>query len=54
LIPIIPDAPWTSMVVGGDLDEAVERMAHLALIALCEQRLPGVAGLPFALYPIRD
>jgi hypothetical protein len=27
-IPDDPEAPWTGTVVGGDLDEAVERMTH--------------------------
>jgi hypothetical protein len=53
-IPVDPETPWTGTVVGGDLDESVERMAHLALTALCEQRLPDTAGLAIALYPIRD
>jgi hypothetical protein len=36
------------------LDEAVERMTHLALTVMCEQRLPYMAGLAIALYLIRD
>jgi hypothetical protein len=38
-IPINPEGPWTRMVIVGDLDEAVEKMAHLSLTAICEQRL---------------
>jgi hypothetical protein len=35
-IPVNPEAPWTEMVVRGDLDDTVEKMVHLALIAMCE------------------
>jgi hypothetical protein len=51
-IPIIPNAPWTGTVVGGDLNKDVERMAYLALTSLCEQRLLARSGLPIALHPI--
>jgi hypothetical protein len=53
-IPVDPEAPWTGMVIGGDLDKAVERMAHLALTAMCEQHLPDTVGLAITLYPIRE
>jgi hypothetical protein len=53
-ISVVPETPWTGMVVWGDMDEAVERMTDLALTALGEQRLPATAALTIALYPIRD
>jgi hypothetical protein len=29
-------ALWTGAVIGGDLHDTVEKMAHVALTALCE------------------
>jgi hypothetical protein len=46
-VPIDPKALWTCMVIWGDLDEAVERMAHKALIAMCEHHLPDTVGSTF-------
>jgi hypothetical protein len=40
------------MVVGGKLDVAVEKMAHLALTTVCEQRLVGTADKSITLFPI--
>jgi hypothetical protein len=40
------------MVVGGKLDVAVEKMAHLALTTVCEQRLVGMADMSITLFPI--
>jgi hypothetical protein len=53
-IPVNPEAPFTGTVIGGDLDKVVERMAHLALTTMCEQRLPEMVGLAILLYLIRD
>jgi hypothetical protein len=53
-IPINPEASLTGTVIRGDLDEAVERMAHLALTTMCEQHLPETASLAILLYLIRD
>jgi hypothetical protein len=30
-IPIDPMAPWTGAVVGSEVDDTVEKMAHVAL-----------------------
>jgi hypothetical protein len=38
--------------VENDMDNAMEKAAHLALTALCLQRLPDTAGTPISLYPV--
>jgi hypothetical protein len=53
-IPVNPEAPWTGMVVGGDLDNAVGKMAYLALTALCEQCLANMSSMPIVLFPMQD
>jgi hypothetical protein len=35
-ITVDPVAPLTGAVVGGDMDDAVEKMAHVALTAMSE------------------
>jgi hypothetical protein len=49
-IPVNPEAPWTRMVVGGNLDDTVEKMAHLVLTVMCEQRLTDTIDMPLALF----
>jgi hypothetical protein len=53
-IPVNPTAPWTGAVVGGDWDDAVEKMAHVALTAMCEQRLADMTDTRIALFSIWD
>jgi hypothetical protein len=53
-IPINPVAPWTGTVIGGDLDDTVEKIAHVALTVMCEQCLANTADTPIALFPIQD
>jgi len=53
-IPFDPTAPWTGSVVGSEIDDAVEKMAHVALTALCEHSLAATAAMPIALFPIPD
>jgi hypothetical protein len=50
-ISVNPVAAWTGAVVGGDLDNAVEKIAHVALTAMCEQRLSDTADIPITLFP---
>jgi hypothetical protein len=52
--PINPTSLWTRVVIGGDMDDAVEKMAHMALSAMCEQHLVDTANTPITLFPIRD
>jgi hypothetical protein len=42
------------MVVRGDLEDAIEKMAHVALTAVCEKCLTDTADMPIALFPIQD
>jgi hypothetical protein len=51
--PVFPNGrPWSMWVIGNDMDEAMENAAHMALSALCSQRLLETAGMPISLYPI--
>jgi hypothetical protein len=38
-IPIDPAAPWSRAVIRGDLNDTVEKMARMALTAMCERHL---------------
>jgi hypothetical protein len=38
-IPTDPIVPWKGAIIGSDVDDAVERMAHVALTDLCERHL---------------
>jgi hypothetical protein len=52
--PMFPDgSPWSTWVIGNDMDDAMEKVAHVALIA-CLQRLSDTVGTPISLYPIQD
>jgi hypothetical protein len=52
---MFPDAnPWSVWAIGADMDDAMEKAAHMALTALCWQNLPAIAGTPISLYPIQD
>jgi hypothetical protein len=51
--PMFPDgSPWSTWVIGNDMDNAMEKAPHMALTALCSQNLPANAGMPISLYPI--
>jgi hypothetical protein len=36
------------------MDDAMEKVAHMALTVLCSQNLAATAGTPISLYPIQD
>jgi hypothetical protein len=40
--------------IGADMDDAMERAAHMALNALCSQNMAATAGMPISLYPIQN
>jgi hypothetical protein len=40
--------------IGADMDDAMEKSAHMALTALCSHNLVATAGTPISLYPIQD
>jgi hypothetical protein len=53
--PVFPDgSPWSMWVIGNDMDDAMEKAAHVALTALSSQRLPDTVGTPISLYPVQD
>jgi hypothetical protein len=53
--PVFPDrSPWSTWAIGGGMDDAMEKIAHMALTALCLQNLAATAGTPISLYPIQD
>jgi hypothetical protein len=53
--PVFPDgSPWSTWASGADMDDAMEKVAHMALTALCSQNLAATTGMPISLYPIQD
>jgi hypothetical protein len=52
---VFPDgSPWSTWAIGADMDDAMEKAAHMALTVLCSQNLDTTAGMPISLYPIQD
>jgi hypothetical protein len=45
---------WFTMAMGDNLNNMLERAAHLTLIECCERHLPDTAGTPVALFLVRD
>jgi hypothetical protein len=52
--PLNTMEPWMATVIGVELDETIEQTAQVALTSLCESRLADIAGMPIALFPIRN
>jgi hypothetical protein len=53
--PLFSDGtPWSTWVIGNDMDDAMEKAAYVALTAMCLQRLPNTALMPIALYLVQD
>jgi hypothetical protein len=53
--PVFPDgSPWSAWAIGADMDDAMEKDAHMALTVLCSLNLPATVGTPMSLYPIQD
>jgi hypothetical protein len=53
--PVFPDgSPWSTWAIGADMDDAMEKAAHMALTVMCSQNLAATAGTPISLYPIQD
>jgi hypothetical protein len=46
--------PWSTWAIGIDVDDAMEKAAHMALTVLCSQNLAATAGMSISLYPIQD
>jgi hypothetical protein len=49
-----PMVPWTGSVVSSKIDDAVEKMGHVALTSLCECSLTTTVDMLIALFLIRD
>jgi hypothetical protein len=53
--PMFPDGSlWSTWAIGANMDDAMEKAAHMALTILCSQNLAATVGTPISLYPIRD
>jgi hypothetical protein len=52
MIPFDPMESWSGSVIGSEPDTRVERMAHIAITSLCEDRLTAIAAVPIPLLPI--
>jgi hypothetical protein len=53
--PVFPDgSPWSTWAIGDNMDDAMEKAAHMTLISLCSQNLAANAGMLISLYPIQD
>jgi hypothetical protein len=53
--PVFPDgSPWSTCAIGTNMDDAMEKTAHMTFTALCSQNLTVTAGMPISLYPIQD
>jgi hypothetical protein len=53
-IPLDPTVPWKGAIVGGELDNAIEKMVHAALMSLCESHLTATADMLISLFPIHN
>jgi hypothetical protein len=49
-----PTVPWTGAIIGNELDDIIEKMAHMALTSLCERSLAATTDMMIALFPIHD
>jgi hypothetical protein len=51
--PVFPNgSPWSTWVIKNDVDDAVEKAAHMALAAPCSQHLSDTADIIISLYMI--
>jgi hypothetical protein len=50
-IPIRTEERWSVTVMGVELDNTVNKMAHFALASLCGSRLADTAAMELALFP---
>jgi hypothetical protein len=53
-LPLSPTEPWGTTVIGVELDETVEQVAHIALTTLCESRFDDTAAMLIVLFLIRE
>jgi hypothetical protein len=46
--PVCPHgSPWSTRVIGNDMDDTMEKATHIMLTALCLQHLPDTRARPF-------
>jgi hypothetical protein len=45
-------SPWSTWVIRNDMDDTMEKAAHVALATLCSQHLLDTTGTPISLYLI--
>jgi hypothetical protein len=53
-IPFDPMVAWTGVITGTEIDNAIEKMAHVVLTSLCEHCLTATVDMPTTLVPIHD
>jgi hypothetical protein len=54
MIPFDITESWSGSVISSEPDTGIERMAHIALTSLCEDRLAVATSLPIVLLLIRN
>jgi hypothetical protein len=52
-IPLNPTEPWMATVIGIELDDTVEQMAHVTLTSFCVSHLADTTAMPIALFLVR-
>jgi hypothetical protein len=53
--PVFHDGSlWSMWAIRADMDDAMEKAAHMSLTALCSQNLAATADTPISLYHIQD
>jgi hypothetical protein len=52
-IPIRPEERWSVTVMGVELDNTVNKMAHFALASLCGSRLDDTAAMELVIFLFR-
>jgi hypothetical protein len=50
MIPIRPEEQWAVTIIGVEMDDTVDKMAHFTVASLCGSRLVGTAAMPLALF----
>jgi hypothetical protein len=53
-IPFDPTEPWSGSIMDSEPDTGVEKIAHIPLTSLCEDRITATAALPIALLLIQN
>jgi hypothetical protein len=52
--PVFPyGTPWSMCVIGNDMDDTLEKAAHVVFTAMCSQCLPDIECMPIVAFPIQ-